>query len=675
MSVNVGQAVGYLMLDTSNYTSGFKSALSDLKTFQDSSATTKDKLTSLSSAMGQTGKSLTKFVTVPLAGVGAAMVKTTADFEAGMSQVQAISGATGKDLEALSEKAKEMGAKTKFSATESAEALKYMAMAGWDTQKMLDGLPGVMNLAAASGEDLGTVSDIVTDALTALGMKAEEAGHFADVLAQASSKSNTNVGLMGQTFQYVAPVAGALGFSCEDTAVAIGLMANAGIKGSKAGTALRSTLSRLSKPTAEVKAAMYDLGISITNSDGTMKSFMEIMEDMRTSFAGLTEAEKASYAATIGGQEAMSGLLAIVNTSEKDFSKLVEQIYNADGAAEQMANTMQDNLSGQLTILKSTIEGISISFGEIMLPVVKKVVSGLQSFATWLNNTSDTTKKVIVIVATLIATLGPALLIGSKLISGISKITSLVFGFGGALTFLTNPIGIVIAAVAALALAWATDFGGIRDKTKEIMSSIKDIITSIVEAIKYAWENNIGGMRTIVKTVFAAIELIFETVLDVISGIFEMFAGIFTGDWERFWNGLKKVLKSIIDAIKKIVKGFFDWISEGVKKAIDKLKSLGEKSAETQAERKSGSSSTTGGNKRKVKGYANGLAYVPYDGFPAILHKGERVLTAEESKAYNEQPTAKGASFNFVFNSPAELSPAEARRQSVKAMNEILFNM
>ena len=675
MSINVGQAVGYLMLDTSKFTSGFKSALSDLKTFQDSSATTKDKLTALSSAMGQTGKSMTKFVTLPLAGVGAAMVKTTADFEAGMSQVQAISGATGKDLEALSEKAKEMGAKTKFSATESAEALKYMAMAGWDTQKMLGGLEGVMNLAAASGEELGTVSDIVTDALTALGMKAEEAGHFADVLAQASSKSNTNVGLMGQTFQYVAPVAGALGFSCEDTAVAIGLMANAGIKGSKAGTALRSTLSRLSKPTAEVKAAMYDLGISITNSDGTMKSFMEIMKDMRTSFAGLTEAEKASYAATIGGQEAMSGLLAIVNTSEKDFSKLVEQIYNADGAAEQMANTMQDNLSGQLTILKSTIEGISISFGEIMLPVVKKVVSGLQSFATWLNNTSDTTKKVIVIVATLIAALGPALLIGSKLISGISKITSMVFGLGGALTFLTNPIGIVIAAVAALALAWATDFGGIREKTQGIMQSIHDIIVSIVEAIKYAWENNIGGMRTIVKTVFAAIELIFETVLDVISGIFEMFAGIFTGDWERFWNGLKKVLSSIIDAIKKIIKGFFDWISEGVKKAIDKLKSLGEKSAETQAERKSGSSSTTGGNKRKVKGYANGLTYVPYDGFPAILHKGERVLTAEESKAYNEQSTAKGASFNFVFNSPAELSPAEARRQSVKAMNEILFNM
>lgn len=671
MSVNVGQAVGYLMLDTSNFTSGFKSALSDLRTFQDSSSTTKDKLASLSSAMGQTGKSMTKFVTLPLVGVGAAMVKTTADFEAGMSQVQAISGATGEDLKALSDKAKEMGAVTKFSASESAEALKYMAMAGWDTQKMLDGLPGVMNLAAASGEELGTVSDIVTDALTALGMKAEEAGHFADVLAQASSKSNTNVGMMGETFKYVAPLAGSLGYSCEDVATAIGLMANAGIKGSQAGTALRSVLTRMAKPTKESADAMQALGLEITNADGSMKPLNNVMVQLRQSFSELTEEQKASYAAMLGGQEAMSGLLAIVNASDQDFNKLVEQINNADGAAEQMANIMQDNLSGQLTILKSTIEGISISFGEIMLPVVKAIVSGLQSFATWLNNTSETTKKVIAVVATVLATLGPALLIGSKLISGITKIVPLIKGVGSVLTLLTSPIGIVIAAVAALALAWETNFGGIREKTAEIMGSIKDIITSIVEAIKYAWDNNIGGMRTIVETVFAAIELVFETALNVISGIFEMFAGIFTGDWRRFWNGLKKVLSSIIDAIKKIITGLFDWISEGVKKAIDKLKDLGEKSAETQAERKSGN--TTGGNKKKVKGYANGLTYVPYDGFPAILHKGERVLTKTEAESYNKGTS--GANYQFTFNSPQELSPAEQTRQFKKVMNEILFDM
>lgn len=672
MSVNVGQAVGYLMLDTSNFTSGFKSALSDLRTFQDSSSTTKDKLASLSSAMGQTGKSMTKFVTLPLAGVGAAMVKTTADFEAGMSQVQAISGATGEDLKALSDKAKEMGAVTKFSASESAEALKYMAMAGWDTQKMLDGLPGVMNLAAASGEELGTVSDIVTDALTALGMKAEEAGHFADVLAQASSKSNTNVGMMGETFKYVAPLAGSLGYSCEDVAIAIGLMANAGIKGSQAGTALRSVLTRMAKPTKESADAMQALGLEITNADGSMKPLNDVMVQLRQSFSGLTEDQKASYAAMLGGQEAMSGLLAIVNASDEDFNKLVEQINNADGAAEQMANTMQDNLSGQLTILKSTIEGISISFGEIMLPVVKAIVSGLQSFATWLNNTSETTKRVIAVIATVVATLGPALLIGSKLISGITKLMPLISGLGSALTFLTSPIGIVIAAVAALALAWATDFGGMREKTKEIMGSIKGIITSIVKAIKYAWDNNIGGMRTIVETVFAAIELIVETALNVISGIFEMFAGIFTGDWKRFWNGLKTVLKSILGAIKKIIKGFFDWISEKVQSAINALKSLAGASAETQAS-KGKNSGGTSSNKKSVKGYANGLEYVPYDGFPAILHKGERVLTKTEAESYNKGTS--GATYQFTFNSPQELSPAEQTRVFKKTMNEILFDM
>lgn len=672
MSVNVGQAVGYLMLDTSNYTSGFKSALSDLKTFQDSSATTKDKLTALSSAMGQTGKSMTKFVTLPLAGVGAAMVKTTADFEAGMSQVQAISGATGKDLEALSEKAKEMGAVTKFSASESAEALKYMAMAGWDTQKMLDGLPGVMNLAAASGEDLGTVSDIVTDALTALGMKAEEAGHFADVLAQASSKSNTNVSMMGETFKYVAPLAGSLGYSCEDVATAIGLMANAGIKGSQAGTALRSVLTRMAKPTKESANAMQALGVEITNADGSMKPLNDVMTQLRQSFSGLTEDQKASYAAMLGGQEAMSGLLAIVNASDEDFNKLVEQINNADGAAEQMANTMQDNLSGQLTILKSTIEGISISFGEIMLPVVKAIVSGLQSFATWLNNTSETTKRVIAVIATVVATLGPALLIGSKLISGITRLMPLISGLGSALTFLTSPIGIVIAAVAALALAWATDFGGMREKTKEIMGSIKDIITSIAGAIKYAWDNNIGGMKTIVETVFSAIELIVETTLNVISGVFEMFAGIFTGDWKRFWNGLKTVLKSILDGIKKIIKGFFDWIGGGIKSAIEKLTSLAGTSAETQAS-KGKNSGGTSSSKKTVKGYAKGLTYVPYDGFPAILHKGERVLTKTEANSYNKGTS--GATYQFTFNSPQELSPAEQTRAFKKTMNEILFDM
>ena len=296
-----------------------------------------------------------------IAGVGTYALKVGSDFESAMSEVQAISGATGKELEQLKAAAQEMGATTKFSAAESADALKYMAMAGWNTQKMLDGLPGIINLAAASGEDLGAVSDIVTDAMTAFGLSADQAGHFADVLAQASNKSNTNVTMLGDSFRYVAPVAGALGFSIEDTAVALGLMANSGIKASQAGTALRALFSNLTHPVGQSKDAIEALGISITNSDGTMKSLSDIMTDLRGKFDGMTEAEKAQYATMLAGQEGMSGLLAIVNASEEDFLALTESIQASDGAAEQMAKTMQDNLQGSLTNLKSAAEGFGIA--------------------------------------------------------------------------------------------------------------------------------------------------------------------------------------------------------------------------------------------------------------------------------------------------------------------------
>lgn len=305
------------------------------------------------------------------------VVNVGKSFEAGMSEVQAISGASGKDLQALTNKAKEMGATTKFSATQSAEALKYMAMAGWKTNDMVDGLGGVMNLAAASGEDLGTVSDIVTDALTAFGLQAKDSGHFADVLAKASSNSNTNVSMMGETFKYVAPLAGSMKYSVEDSATAIGLMANAGIKGSQAGTSLRSMLTRLVKPPKEAAEAMSALGISVTKSDGSMKPLRETMAELREKFSGLTESQKASYASSIAGQEAMSGLLAIVNTSDKDFDKLTKAIDNSSGAAKKQADTMNQNLQGALYELGSAAESLGIEMYEhIKKPLTKAVDFG-----------------------------------------------------------------------------------------------------------------------------------------------------------------------------------------------------------------------------------------------------------------------------------------------------------
>lgn len=376
----------------------------------------KDKVTSVLSKITTAGKSLTSkawnvtvkaadFVTKPLQKVFSAVtsplaafgvtvggtavltdtIKTYAGFEEEMSKVKAISGATQEQFEQLTAKAKEMGATTKFTATESAQAFEYMAMAGWKSDDMVAGISGIMNLAAASGEDLASVSDIVTDALTAFGLKASDSTHFADVLAQASANANTNVGLMGQTFQYVAPIAGAMGYSIEDTATAIGLMANSGIKGQKAGTALRAIFTRLADPPKDAATAMDQLGISITNSDGSMKSLSDVMGQLRKGFSGLTQEQKTQMASSIAGQEAMSGLLAIVNSSEDDYKKLQEAIAGADGASQKMSDTMLDNVSGKWTLFKSALDGVKISLGERLKPYLMDAIQWMTDHVPDLN--------------------------------------------------------------------------------------------------------------------------------------------------------------------------------------------------------------------------------------------------------------------------------------------------
>ena len=309
-------------------------------------------------------------------------VGTFADFQAQMSTVQAISGATGEEMAALAEKAKYMGATTAFTAEEAGQALEYMAMAGWKTNDMLGGLEGIMNLAAASGESLGATSNIVTDALTAFGLTARDSSRFADVLAAASSNANTNVSMMGETFKYAAPVAGALGYSIEDTALAIGLMANAGIKGSQAGTALRGTLTNLAKPSKEVSAYMQKLGISLTDNSGATRSLSELMDILRDRFSDLTEAQQAEYAAGLAGKEAMSGLLAIVNAGEADYQKLTDAISASSGAAKEMAEIRLDNYAGQMTLLSSAADGLKLAVGEQLTPALTNLAkAGTDAFA------------------------------------------------------------------------------------------------------------------------------------------------------------------------------------------------------------------------------------------------------------------------------------------------------
>lgn len=472
MAINMGTAVAYLELDTSKFTKGFASARNDLQQFNNSSASISTRLTGLSNAMAATGSVLTKSVSVPLLTIGAAALKTTADFDAGMSEVKAISGATGTEFKQLETKAIQMGAKTKYSATEAASAFKYMAMAGWDTNDMLSGISGVMNLAAASGEDLATTSDIVTDALTAFGLSAKDSSHFADILAQASSRSNTNVGLMGETFKYVAPVAGALGYSAEDCAVAIGLMANSGIKASQAGTALRSLFTRLAKPTDTVAAAMEKYNITLTDANGNMKPLSTLMSEMRDRFSGLSEAQKANLAATLAGQEGMSGLLAMVNSSDADFKNLTDSINNADGASERMAKTMQDNLKGSFTIFKSTVESAAISIGKKLTPEVRKFVDTGTNLVKKFNDMSDAEKTNVVNIGKMATVIPLATLAGGKLLGAFLKLGKGVVNFNSQASLLVQAIGLYRSGATSAALATGTWFSSLSSIGTGIMSFI-----------------------------------------------------------------------------------------------------------------------------------------------------------------------------------------------------------
>lgn len=336
-------------------------------------------------------------------------VNTYKGFESMMSQVQAISGAAGKEFDDLTAKAQEMGATTKFTATEAAQAFNYMAMAGWKPEQMTAGISGIMSLAAASGEDLASTSDIVTDALTAFGLKAKDAGHFSDVLAKASASSNTNVGMLGESFKYVAPVAGAMKYSIEDTSLALGLMANSSIKGSMAGTALKTSLANMAAPTNSMAEAMDKYGISLTDSSGNMKTLKGVMDNLRSSLGGLSETEQTAAASTIFGKEAMSGMLAIINASEQDYNDLSNAIGNSKDAAQDMADTMLDNLAGSMTLMQSAVEGVQNSFGQRLTPYVRgfvdSITDAMPAVTVALNDFMDTVDKKAAHMKTVIGTM------------------------------------------------------------------------------------------------------------------------------------------------------------------------------------------------------------------------------------------------------------------------------
>ena len=519
-----------------------------------------EKLQGVGSAIEGAGRKLMP-VTAAVGGLSAAAVKVASDFDSAMSQVAAVSGAAGKELDALRDKAREMGSKTKFSASEAAEAMNYMAMAGWKTGDMLEGIEGIMNLAAASGEDLAVTSDIVTDALTALGLSAADSGHFADILAAASSNANTNVSMMGETFKYCAPVAGALGFTAEDTAEAIGLMANAGIKSSQAGTAMRTMLTSLTGEVTFVGDAFGELTVQTTNADGSMRSLGDILTDCRAAFAQMSESERAANAEALVGKNAMSGFLAVMNAAPGDIEKLNSAINNCDGTAEKMAETMQDNLAGQLTILKSQLEELAISIGEILMPSIRQIVGWIQGLVNWLNGLDEGTKKVIVTVALVAAALGPVLIVVGKVVGAVGTILTVVPKIAGAVSgvigFVSGTvipaISAVVAAIGWVPIAIAAVIGVVvllynkcewfRDAVNAVWAQVRDFFVS-------AWEVICSFFTETIPAAWESLVSFFQGIPAWWSGLWQSVGDFFN----NVWTGMMEnpVLSGIVDMIRSL---------------------------------------------------------------------------------------------------------------------------
>ena len=497
-------------------------------------------------------------------------------FDSTMSEVKAISGSTGKEYDALRAKAKEMGAKTKFSASEAGEAMTYMAMAGWKSKDMIDGIEGIMNLAAASGEDLATTSDIVTDGLTAMGYSAKDAGKLADVMAAASSNANTNVSMMGETFKYAAAVGGSYGYSMEDIALATGLMANAGIKASQSGTALRSIMSRLATDAGASKNKLGALGtmtkilgVQFYNTDGTMRDFSDVLEDARVSWKFLTKEEQANYGKMIAGQNALSGWLALMNSSDADFKKLSGAINNSSGAAKKMSDTMQDNLGGDLTTLGSKFEGVQIAIYEKFEPALRKGVDALKGLVdgvSWIISHSEDICTVLKGMASGVM----AYVVATSVLDGIQKgwksvaIAQNIVAVGqkiltaGQAAFNAvsnlNPWGIAIAAlVAAFIILWKKS-DAFREFWINLWNKIKEITGEVVDAIAKwfsdAWDD--------IKSAWSAVGSFF-------SGIWEGIKSVFSTVGEFFTNTFSTVVTAIQSVWSTIVEWFSTYIVEPLK--------------------------------------------------------------------------------------------------------------
>lgn len=768
MALDLGSAVGYLLLDTSSFKKGLTTASQDMQTFFDKSTKAGDKMTALSSAMGKAGSTLTKSVTLPLVGLGTLSVKTAATFESAMSQVQAtmgltadstseLNGQTVNTMDSLSSLAKQMGAETKFSATEAAEAINNMAMAGYDVNEIYDALPEVLNLASAGALDLDYATQLAANGLNVMGYGTDRLSELSNKLAVTASSAYGSVSDFGEGLLVAGGAAKSANLDFTDIFTALGILGDAGISASEGGTKLRNVILSLYAPTDTGAQKLEALGVQTQDADGNVRDFQDVLKDLSGALDGLSESDRLNAINTIFNKADIAGVNALLSNCTDRWDELSSTIDNAGDAAGQMSETQLDNLNGQLTILKSGLEGLAIAFGEALLPLVKDVTAFIQSLVTWLNNLDESQVQTITKILELAAAIGPILLIGSKIVAGINMLTTLFTTFGpivatigSTVAGIAAPILAVIAAIVALKLAWDTNFGGMRDTIMNFISTVIDRVTVIASFLQSAfttmmtvitelWNSNWMNIRLIFEDVWNAIETIFGSVVTIITSAISLFLNVITGNWSGAWENIKAIFGAVWDAIvsllnlgldailnlfgvilpsigqaatnawnaikdaflnvwdaimswfkeaihdpeetilgiadalfnagasiftslwnglKSIWSSITSWVSDCVSWITEKVSFW-----QDQSSKVSQSSGSSNGS------HASGLDYVPFDGYRATLHQGERVLTQEENKRYNNGYRSGGDTFNFY--SPESIDAVTAAREFKKVQRQL----
>lgn len=630
MAVNVGKAVGYLDLDTSKFKKGMSSALQELQAFKNKSASIGDKMTALGSSMTKMGSTMTKSVTVPLLGIGTAAVATTAKFESAMSQVQAtmgitkdatseLEGQTVNTMEALGDLAKELGENTKFSATEAAEAINNMAMAGYNVEEIYTALPQVLSLASAGALDLDYATQLVANGLNVMGLKTEDAGELADKLAVTASNAYGSVSDFGEGLLIAGAQAKLANVNLTDTMTALGILGDNGISASEGGTYLRNTLKNLYTPIDDAAKALEELGVKTANSDGTLRDFQDVLKDLGGSLDGLTDDQRIQYMSRIFDTRTISAANALLANSGERWDELSAAIDGAGGAAERMAETQLDNLPGQLTILKSSLEGAATAFGELLLPVIKDIIAAIQRFTDWINNLSDTQKKVIVKIAEVLAVVGPLLLIVGKVVTLVSQVMNVIKILKPAIAALNavmaaNPIILIVTLIAGLIAALVAlykkneDFRNFVDNAwaaiKETVSTVvNDLVTFFTETIPNALKAAIDWVKNFADKIA---KFFTETIPNKLSQLIDWFKslpgkiwdallaaiakvkqwGVDLGNWVK--TKIPEVVTSIVTKFKELpgkllsvgknlVEGLWNGINDKVGWVLDKIKGFGSK--------------------------------------------------------------------------------------------------